>query len=59
MKKVEKILMVLILMCLCALAGTSIFVCHNAVTAIAFVAYIIIWLLVLDLDLENDNHEKE
>ena len=59
MKKVEKILMVLILMCLCALAGTSIFVWHNAVTTIAFVACIIIWLLVLDLDLENGNHEKE
>lgn len=57
MKKVEKILMVLILMCLCALAGTSIFVWHNAFTAIAFTACIIIWLLVLNLDLED--HEKE
>ena len=58
MKEFESILMGIILACLCALAGTSIFVWHNAVTAIAFVACIIIWLLVLDLDLKND-HERE
>lgn len=57
MKKIEKILMVLILLCLCALAWTSIFVWYNAFTAIAFAACIIIWLLVLNLDLED--HEKE
>lgn len=57
MKKIEIILMVIILVCLCALAGASIFIWHDAVTAIAFVACIIIWLLVLDL--ENDNYEKE
>ena len=57
MKKVEKILMVLILMCLCALAWASVFIWHNAFTTIAFTACIIIWLLVLNLDLED--HEKE
>jgi hypothetical protein len=57
MKKIERILMVIILVCLCALAGASVFIWHEAFTAIAFTACIIIWLLVLNLDLED--HEKE
>ena len=58
MKEIESILMGIVLACLCLLVWASIFVWHNAVTAIAFVACLIIWLLVLDLDLKND-HERE
>lgn len=50
MKKIEKILMLLILACLCALAWASVFVWHNIGTTILFTAGIIIWLLVLNLD---------
>lgn len=53
MKKIEKILMLLILVCLCALAWASVFIWHNAATTILFTAGIIIWLLVLNLDSNN------
>ena len=53
MKKIEKILMLIILVCLCVLAWASVFVWHNDVTAIVFTVCIIIWLFVLNL--ENNN----
>lgn len=55
MEKAQRILMVIILVCLCALAWASIFIWHNIGTTIVFTACIIIWLLVLNLD----SHEKE
>lgn len=53
MKKIEKILMLIVLACLCVLAWASVFVWHNAVTAIVFTFCIIIWLLVLNSESNN------
>ena len=53
MKKIEKIIMLIILACLCVLAWASVFVWHNAVTAIVFTVCIIIWLF--GLNSENNN----
>lgn len=53
MKKIEKILMLLILVCLCALAWASVFIWHNMFTAVLFTAGIFIWLWALEAD-QND-----
>ncbi len=61
MKRIKSALMVIVLACLCALAWASVFIWHNAATTILFTVCIIIWLLVLNLESnnQNDNHEKE
>lgn len=53
MKKIEKIIMLIILACLCVLAWASVFVWHNAITTVVFTACIIIWLLALNLESNN------
>lgn len=53
MKDIELILKVIILACLCILAWASVFVWHNAVTAIVFTVCIIIWLLGLNSESNN------
>ena len=53
MKKIEKIIMLIILACLCVLAWASVFVWHNAITTVVFTACIIIWLLALNSESNN------
>lgn len=53
MKKIELILRVIILMCLCALAWASIFVWHNMFTSVLFTAGIFIWLWTLEAEQNN------
>ena len=53
MKKIEKIIMLTILACLCVLAWASVFVWHNAITTVVFTACIIIWLLALNSESNN------
>ena len=53
MKKIEKIIMLIILACLCVLAWASVFVWHNAITTVVFTACIIIWLLILNVESNN------
>nr|DAR23102.1 MAG TPA: protein of unknown function (DUF5359) [Caudoviricetes sp.] len=44
MKKIEKIIMLIILACLCVLAWASVFILHNLYVAAALTAGIFIWL---------------
>lgn len=53
MKKIEKILMLLILVCLCALVWASVFIWHNMFTAVLFTAGIFIWLWALEAEQNN------
>lgn len=53
MKKIEKIIMLIILACLCVLAWASVIVWHNAITTVVFTACVIIWLLVLNSESNN------
>ena len=53
MRKVEKILMVIILICLCALAWASVFIWHNMFTSVLFTAGIFIWLWTLEVEQNN------
>lgn len=46
MKKIESLIYIIILACLCILAWASVFIWHNLYTAIAFTICILIWLNV-------------
>ena len=50
MKKIEKIIMLIILACLCVLAWASVFVWHNMVTSILFTAGLFVWLWTLETE---------
>ena len=53
MKKIEKILMLIILACLCVLALASVFIWHNMVASILFTAGIFVWLWTLEAEQNN------
>ena len=53
MEKIEKIIMLIILACLCVLAWASVFVWHNAITTVVFTVCIIIWLFGLNSESNN------
>lgn len=53
MKKIEKILTVIILICLCALALASAFIWHNMFTLVLFTAGIFVWLRALETEQNN------
>lgn len=53
MKKIEKILMLIILACLCALALASVFIWHNMFTSVLFTAGIFVWLWTLEAEQNN------
>ena len=57
MKIVESILMVIILICLCALALASVLIWHNMFTSVLFTAGIFIWLWALEGEQDNKNYE--
>lgn len=44
MKKIEKIIMLIILACLCVLAWASVFIWHNLYVAAALTIGIFVWL---------------
>ena len=53
MKRIESALMVIILVCLCALAWASVFVWHNMLTSALFTAGIFIWLGASEPEQDN------
>ena len=53
MKKIEKILMLIILACLCILTLASVFIWHNMVASILFTAGIFVWLWTLETEQNN------
>jgi len=53
MKRTESVLMVIILICLCALAWASVFIWHNMFTSVLFTAGIFVWLWALEAEQNN------
>lgn len=53
MKKIEKIIMLIILACLCVLVWASVFVWHNMFTLVLFTAGIFVWLWALETEQNN------
>ena len=53
MKKIEKILMLIILACLCVLAWASVFIWHNMFTSVLITAGIFVWLLTVETEQNN------
>lgn len=53
MKKIESILMLIVLVCLCVLAWVSIFIWHNMFTSVLFTAGIFVWLWTLEAEQNN------
>lgn len=53
MEKIQRTLMAIILVCLCALAWASVFVRHNMLTSALFTAGIFIWLGALEPEQNN------
>ena len=53
MKKIEKIIMLIILACLCVLVWASVFVWHNMFTLVLFTAGIFDWLWALETEQNN------
>ena len=52
-EKIESILTIIVLVCLCVLAWASVVVWRNTVTTTVFTACLIIWLLIFNLDSNN------
>lgn len=48
MKKIESILTVIILVCLCVLAYASAFILHNLYVAAAFTIGLLVWLWLME-----------
>ena len=53
MKKIEKILTIIILICLSILAWISIFIWHNMFASILFTAGLFVWLWSLESEQNN------